>query len=168
MRSAKVLLINSNRFKHPWPVIPFGLCYITTVLEFNENHKVFFLDLCFSSDCEADIQSSIQSFKPDVIGISIRNIDDTGGYNVQFLLEDIKNDVIDYCKKEFPGPIVIGGPAVGISGRELLDYFDLEYAIRDLDSLPFPKPLRYLDLVFYLHRNTCKQWRSHSRGDHEI
>jgi B12 binding domain len=162
------------------------------VLEFNENHKVFFLDLCFSSDCEADIQSSIQSFKPDVIGISIRNIDDTGGYNVQFLLEDVKNDVIDYCKKEFPGPIVIGGPAVGISGRELLDYFDLEYAIRgdgeavmsefvkrietqqpleglrgliirrektiiqdnepfriqDLDSLPFPKPLRYLDLVF--------------------
>ena len=22
---AKVLLINSNRFRHPWPVIPFGL-----------------------------------------------------------------------------------------------------------------------------------------------
>ena len=127
---AKVLLINSNRFKHPWPVIPFGLCYIATVLEFNENHKVFFLDLCFSSDCKADIQSSIQSFKPDVIGISIRNIDDTGGYNVHFLLEDVKNDVIDYCKEEFNGPIILGGPSVGISGREMLDYFDLEYAVR--------------------------------------
>jgi radical SAM superfamily enzyme YgiQ (UPF0313 family) len=127
---AKVLLINSNRFKHPWPVIPFGLCYIATALEFNQNHKVFFLDLCFSSDCEADIQKAVRSFKPEVIGISIRNIDDTGGYNVHFLLEDVKNDVIDYCKKEFNGPIVIGGPSVGISGREMLDYFDLEYAIR--------------------------------------
>jgi hypothetical protein len=127
---AKVLLINSNRFKHPWPVIPFGLCYIATVLEFKENHKVFFLDLCFSSDCEADIQNSIQSFKPDVIGISIRNIDDTGGYNVHFLLEDVKNDVIDYCKREFIGPVIIGGPAVGISGKEMLNYFDLEYAAR--------------------------------------
>jgi radical SAM superfamily enzyme YgiQ (UPF0313 family) len=124
------LLINSNRFKHPWPVIPFGLCYIATVLEFNENHKVCFLDLCFSSDCKADIQNSIKSFKPDVIGISIRNIDDTGGYNVHFLLEDVKNDVIDYCKKEFIGPIIIGGPAAGISGKEMLDYFDLEYAAR--------------------------------------
>jgi radical SAM superfamily enzyme YgiQ (UPF0313 family) len=126
---AKVLLINSNRFKHPWPVIPFGLCYVATVLEFNENHKVFFLDLSFSSDCGMDIQKTIQSFNPDVIGVSIRNIDDTGGYVVHFLLEDVKNDVIDYCKKEFVGPIVIGGPSVGISGREMLDYFDLEYAV---------------------------------------
>ena len=190
---AKVLLINSNRFKHPWPVIPFGLCYIATVLETDGNNDVCFLDLCFSSDCENEIQRAIRNFIPDVIGISIRNIDDTGGYNIHFLLEDVKNDVIDYCKKEFSGPIVIGGPSVGISGREMLDYFDLEYAIRgdgeivmsefvkrienlqpleglkgliirrektiiqdkepfrvdNLDSLPFPKPLRYLDLKHY-------------------
>ena len=136
---------------------------------------------------------AVQNFTPDVIGISIRNIDDTGGYNIHFLLEDVKNDVVDYCKKEFSGPIVIGGPSVGISGREMLAYFDLEYAVRgdgeavmpefvkriekrqpleglkgliirrdktiiqdnepyrvpDLDTLPFPKPLRFLDLDRY-------------------
>jgi hypothetical protein len=192
---AKVLLINSNRFKHPWPVIPFGLCYIATSLESRENNKVSFLDLCFSSDCEKDIQKEVRNFQPDVIGISIRNIDDTGGYQVHFLLEDVKNDVIDYCKREFQGPIVIGGPSVGISGREMLEYFDLEYAIQgdgeavmpefinrienrlpleglngliirrenrivqeneplrvqDLDSLPFPRPLKYMDLEQYRH-----------------
>jgi hypothetical protein len=190
---AKILLINSNRFKHPWPVIPFGLCYIATILESNGNHNVCFLDLCFSLNCEKDIQKAVQNFIPDVIGISIRNIDDTGGYNVHFLLEDVKNDVVNYCKKEFSGPIVIGGPSVGISGREMIDYFDLEYAVRgdgeavmlefvkrienrqpldglkgliirrdktiiqdnepfrvqDLDSMPFPKPLRYIDLDRY-------------------
>ena len=190
---AKVLLINSNRFKHPWPVIPFGLCYIATVLETTENHNVCFLDLCFSLNCEKDIRKAVRNFIPDVIGISIRNIDDTGGYNIHFLLEDVKYDVIDHCRKEFSGPIVIGGPSVGISGREMLEYFDLEYAIRgdgetvmpefvkrienrqpleglkgliirrentiiqdneplrvqDLDSLPFPKPIRYLDLDQY-------------------
>jgi uncharacterized radical SAM superfamily protein len=189
---AKVLLINSNRFKHPWPVIPFGLCYIATVLE-DGGHDVCFLDLCFSQNCEQDIQKAIRNFIPEVIGISIRNIDDTGGYKIRFLLEDVKNDVIDYCKREFSGPIVIGGPSVGINGREILDYFDLEYAVRgdgeacmtefvkrfenrqtleglegliirrenkiiqdnepfrvqDLDSLPFPKPFRYLDLDRY-------------------
>ena len=190
---AKVLLINSNRFKHPWPVIPFGLICIATVLETNGSHNIYFLDLCFSLNCEEDIQKAVRNFVPDVIGVSIRNIDDTGGYNIHFLLEDVKNDVIDYCRKEFSGPIVIGGPSVGISGREMLDYFDLEYAVRgdgeavmlefvnrienglpleglqgliirrdkaiiqdnepyrvlDLDSMPFPKPLRFLDLDRY-------------------
>ena len=190
---AKILLINSNRFKHPWPVIPFGLCYIAASLELNGNHRVSFLDLCFSTDCEDDIRNSVRNFAPDVIGISIRNIDDTGGYDVHFLLEDVKNDVIDFCKNEFSGPIVIGGPSVGISGIEMLEYFDLEYAVRgdgeavmsefvkriesglspeglqgliirrektiiqdnepfrvdDLNSLPFPKPHRYLDLEKY-------------------
>jgi hypothetical protein len=126
----KVLLINSNRFKHPWPVIPFGLCYIATVLETDGNNNVCFLDLCFSSDCEEDIQKTVRNFVPDVIGISIRNIDDTGGYNVHFLLKDVKNDVVDHCKREFPCPIIIGGPSVGISGKEMLEYFDLEYAVR--------------------------------------
>lgn len=190
---AKILLINSNRFKHPWPVIPFGLCYIATILEANGSHNVSFLDLCFSTNCEKEIKNAIKNFVPDVIGISIRNIDDTGGYDIHFLLEDVKNDVVDYCKKEFSGPIVIGGPSVGISGREMLDYFDLEFAVRgdgeavmlefverienrqpleglkgliirrdktiiqdnepyrvpDLNSLPFPKLLRYLDLDRY-------------------
>jgi hypothetical protein len=190
---AKILLINSNRFKHPWPVIPFGLCYIATILEANGSHNVSFIDLCFSLNCEKDIQKAVQNFTPDVIGITIRNIDDTGGYDIHFLLEDVKNDVVDYCKKEFSGPIVIGGPSVGISGREMLEYFDLEYAVRgdgeavmlefvkrienrqpleglkgliirrdktiiqdnepyrvpDLNSLPFPKLLRYLDLDRY-------------------
>src|SRR5664279_2321934 len=126
---AKILLINSNRFKHPWPVMPLGLCYIATILEANGSHNVCFLDLCFSLNCEKDIQRSVRNFVPDVIGISIRNIDDTGGYNIHFLLEDVKNDVVVYCKKEFSGPIVIGGPSVGISGKEMLGYFDLEYAV---------------------------------------
>lgn len=178
---------------HPWPVIPFGLCSIATVLESAGCHNVSFLDLCFSPNCKDEIQKAIRNFNPDVVGISIRNIDDTGGYNVRFLLQDVKKDVIDHCKNAFSGPIVIGGPSVGISGREMLDFFNLEYAIRgdgeavmpefveriethrpleglrgliirregtiiqddgpfrvqNLDSLPFPKPLRYLKLDRY-------------------
>jgi len=141
----KVLLINSNRFKHPWPVIPFGLCYIATSLEKNGNHQVHFLDLCFSSDCEHDILKSLRNFVPDVIGISIRNIDDTGGYKVHFLLEDVKKDVIDFCKKEFLGPIVIGGPSVGISGLEMLEYFDLEYAIRGDGEAVMPEFVKRIE-----------------------
>jgi hypothetical protein len=52
------------------------------------------------------------------------------------LLEDVKNDVVDRCKREFPCPIIIGGPSVGISGKEMIEYFDLEYAVRQEKARP--------------------------------
>jgi len=189
---AKVLLINSNRLKQPWPVIPFGLCYVAAAIE-EAGHELHFLDLCFSSDCQNDIAKAVGGFRPDVIGISVRNIDNGTAYNTHFMLDKVKKRVIQPCKAVFAGPIVIGGPAVGISGAEMLRFFDLEYAVRgdgeavivafvkrlqekrpldglpglvirrggrivqdplphyieDLNTLPSPKPHKYIDLRPY-------------------
>ena len=123
-----ILLINSNRLKHPWPVIPFGLCSVAAVLE-KTGYAVHVLDLCFSKHPEADIRRAIEAQQSDVIGISIRNIDNGAGYKSRFMLDEVNRDVITPCKRYFKGPIVIGGPAVGISGAEMLSYFDLPYAV---------------------------------------
>lgn len=125
----KVLLINSNRFKHPWPVIPIGLCYVAAAVE-AAGHEVQVLDLCFSDDCAQDIENSIRAFKPDVMGIGVRHIDNGVGYNTVFLLDEVRDEVVGPCKRYFQGPIVLGGAAIGINGVEILSYFDLEYAIR--------------------------------------
>jgi len=125
----KILLINSNRLKHPWPVVPFGLCAVAAALE-QAGETVKFLDLCFSINPAMDIQRAVQAERPDIIGIGIRNIDNASGYKTVFMLDKIKREVITPCKQYFPGPIVIGGAAVGISGAEMLDFFDLAYAIQ--------------------------------------
>ncbi|MBE9573255.1 MAG: radical SAM protein [Proteobacteria bacterium] len=125
----RVLFINANKFKQPWPVIPFGLCCVASAVE-SAGHEVFVLDLCFSKNCFRDISNSVNKLQPSLIGISIRNIDNSAGYNTLFLLEKVKDEVIGTCKKVFFGPIVIGGPAVGISGAEMLSFLDLEFAIR--------------------------------------
>jgi radical SAM superfamily enzyme YgiQ (UPF0313 family) len=125
----RVLLINANRFKQPWPVIPFGLCCVAASVE-KAGHEVKVLDLCFSKSPAADIQDIVQGWRPDVVGVSIRNIDNSAGYSTLFLLEDTKLNVIAPLKNVFKGPIVIGGPSVGISGAEMLDFLDLQYAIR--------------------------------------
>jgi len=124
----KVLLINANTFKQPWPVIPFGLCCVAAYLE-QAGYHVEVLDLCFAKDPPAAIRAAIADISPNVIGISVRNIDNSVGFNTEFLLERTKGQVIDPCKEAFDGPIVIGGPAVGINGREILEYFDLPFAI---------------------------------------
>lgn len=124
----RLLMINSNRYKLPVPSIPFGLCYVASALE-NEGHDVNVLDLCFSQNPGREISDAVNKFKPDIVGISIRNIDTVAEYNVLFQLDQVKEDVIMPIKKVFAGPIVIGGPAVGISGAEMLSFFDLEFAI---------------------------------------
>jgi anaerobic magnesium-protoporphyrin IX monomethyl ester cyclase len=125
----RVLLINANTFKQPWPVIPFGLCCVAASVE-KAGYDVSVLDLCFSKRLTYDITRAVKQYVPDVVGVSIRNIDNSAGYNTLFLLEETKLEIITPLKSVFQGPIIIGGPAVGISGAEMLDFFDLQYAIR--------------------------------------
>jgi radical SAM superfamily enzyme YgiQ (UPF0313 family) len=124
----RILLVNSNRYKDPIPVIPIGLCHIANAVE-KAGYEVSVLDLCFSVIPKIKLIKKIKSYKPDIIGISIRNID-TCNSNSEFLLDDVKNDFIDPCRETFKGPIIIGGPSVGINGSEMLGYFDLEYAVQ--------------------------------------
>lgn len=124
----KVLMVNSNLNKLPIPTIPFGLCFVSAFIE-KAGHSVKVLDLTFSSNTIQDIENTINDFSPKIIGISIRNIDTVSRFNPFFQLDPVKDKVIEPIKRVFPGPIVIGGTAVGISGAEMLHFFDLEYAI---------------------------------------
>ena len=194
---SKVVLINSNRFQQPWPVLPFGLCYVAAACE-SAGHDTHVLDLCFSRDPSTDIQHTIHALRPDVVGIGVRNIDSGTGQSREFQPDHVKNHVIEPVKAVFSGPIVIGGSAVGINARELLEFFDLEFAVRgdgettmvellrrhalgqpwtevpglveykqgrmvsdeppcrvaDLDSLPWPRFRKHLDLKAYRRANS--------------
>jgi hypothetical protein len=137
----RILLINANTFKQPWPVIPFGVCCVAASAE-KAGHEVDVLDLCFSKKPAVDISNKIHTWGPEVVGVSIRNIDNSAGYNTLFLLEQTKIEIVDPLKRAFDGPIVIGGPSVGIGGPEMLDYLDLEYAIRGDGEAAFVEFLR--------------------------
>jgi hypothetical protein len=137
----RVLLMNSNRFHQPWPVIPFGLCCVASAAE-AAGHEVRVLDLCFSRRPALVIAESVARFRPDAVGVSVRNIDNSAGFNTLFLLDGVRDEVIAPLKRVFAGPIVIGGPAVGINAAEMLDFFGLEYAIRGDGEASFVEFLR--------------------------
>ncbi len=125
----RILMINSNRYRKPYPVIPFGLSRVAAAIE-NAGHEVHVADLCFSENCAKDISNALNKIHPEIIGITIRNIDNATGFNPHFLLKETREEVIVPCKKIFSGPIIIGGPGVGISAVEMLSFLDLEFAIR--------------------------------------
>ena len=70
----KVLLVSPNVESLPDPVFPIGLAYIAAALKKNRiRYKV--LDLCFVSDYETAIETAVSTFTPDIIALSLRNVD---------------------------------------------------------------------------------------------
>lgn len=124
----RILIINSNRDKFPWPVAPLGACYVASSLK-AAGFRVKFLDLLFFKDQRADIADNIQKFSPDFIGVSIRNIDNCDWQSPLFYLNEVKLEVIDVIRRNIRSPIVIGGAAVNIMPERLMDFFGADYAV---------------------------------------
>jgi radical SAM superfamily enzyme YgiQ (UPF0313 family) len=125
----RILLINTNRHKVPFPVMPVGLCSVAASLE-AAGHQVRVLDLCFSMNPSRDISAAVSSFSPDMASVGVRNIDTANGFRPAFMLDKIKMEMIMPLKRAFTGPIVLGGASAGINGPELLSYFDCDYAVQ--------------------------------------
>jgi len=107
MAAAKVLLINPNLMK---PVVaPLALDYLSASLA---NHRIDsgVLDLSFSEDVKQDIEGSLQTERFDVVGVTVRNIDDSYFASQDFCLGRIKV-IIDEVKANTDAPVVLGGVA---------------------------------------------------------
>lgn len=123
----KVLLISVNNETDPYPVAPIGVAYIAKALK-DAGHDVRILDICFANDYYRDIRFILKSFLPEVIGISIRNIDNLTCKKSVFYLPGIK-DVIDFIRNNISAPLVVGGSGFSIFPEEVLRYLHLDFGI---------------------------------------
>jgi len=81
----KVLLISANTEQFNMPAMPLGLACVVEATR-NAGHDVTMLDLMFEMDAAAVLKKMIAEFRPECIGISVRNIDDHGIERMGFLL----------------------------------------------------------------------------------
>ena len=123
----KTLLISVNNETEPYPVAPIGAAYLAKALRDN-GHEAIILDLCFVKDPFSSIDSVIKQFHPDIIGISIRNIDNLTFNKSRFYLPYIRN-LVDFLKDRLPAPIVVGGSGFSIFPEEVLRYLDLDLGV---------------------------------------
>ena len=122
----RILLISANREKSPYPVAPIGLAYVASYL-LKDNHEVEILDLCFAEDVDLSLNQTINRFHPDIIGISIRNVDNLTYPKSIFYLPDIKAVVSKL--KTLNLPIVAGGSGFSLFPEAILRYLGLEFGI---------------------------------------
>jgi hypothetical protein len=57
---------------------------------------------------QSKLHEAITGFHPDIIGISVRNVDDQRMEDPRFLLAPVK-EIVGECRKITPAPVVLGG-----------------------------------------------------------
>jgi len=101
-------------------VPPIGEAYLASYL-ISQGHEVKLLDLTLSNDYKQDVSKAINDFNPQVIGISIRNVDSTTYPGNLFFYLPVKG-IIQYIKQlvEPDIPIILGGAGFSIFSEEIL------------------------------------------------
>ncbi len=121
----KVLLVNTNTEKRPYPVPPVGLCMLAAGIEGLYHVKVY--DGVF--DEGRSLVSLVVEFEPDVIGFSIRNIDDTVEERLIFYMDEILEKFIRPVRAVTGAPFILGGSGFSIFPGEIMKMTGAGYGI---------------------------------------
>ncbi|MDD5677956.1 MAG: cobalamin-dependent protein [Kiritimatiellae bacterium] len=117
----KVLLVQSHLGRREgWPpVFPLGLCYLAAALP---THTVRILDLNLWSPAEADIRlrQELLRFAPDIVGLSIRNIDTTQWSDRFYYFKTVPL-AVRLIRETAPGAkLVLGGPGFSMFAGSIM------------------------------------------------
>ncbi len=120
-------MISANRERMPYPVAPLGLAYIAGALQ-AAGHDVRAIDLCFSSDLKGDVLQVLEDFPPDVIGISLRNLDNlTYPASISYLPE--LEETVATVRRRTLAPLVIGGSGFSLAPLPLMQRVDADFGV---------------------------------------
>jgi radical SAM superfamily enzyme YgiQ (UPF0313 family) len=124
----RVLLVSSNTEPVNMPVLPMGLACVAAATE-KAGHEVRLLNLMMQGNSRKLLEDAIQDFNPELIGVSVRNIDDQCREAPHFLLEPVK-EVVSCCRTLSGAPIVLGGAGYTIFPQSVLDYLGADMGIQ--------------------------------------
>src|ERR1019366_7322266 len=126
--SSRVLLVSANRERQPYPVVPNGLACVASALT-DAGHDVQFLDLCFEKDPVRAVTSAVRATRPAIIGVSIRNIDNSDAIALRHYTQEGRA-IFSALRKAAPSAkIIAGGAAFGVAPEALFRDFGVDYAV---------------------------------------
>ncbi len=118
------------------PVMPLGACMVADACE-RAGHRVTLLDLMFERDAFAAVRNAVLSFRPDVVGLSVRNIDNNDMRDPVFFLDGLRQLVISV--RELTGaPVILGGAALSVMPEEVMRFAGVSCAVLGDGEALFP------------------------------
>lgn len=137
----KVLLLQSHlgRITFSHPLFPIGLCYIANALREKHHVKIVDLNMWELSSAYDHLKTEIMNFHPDVVGISIRNIDSTYRPDIFYHFKTIK-PTAHLIKEINPNiKLLVGGAGFSIFAQKIMERipeFDFGIYLEGEESTP--------------------------------
>ena len=125
---ARVLLVSTNRERQPYPVVPNGLACVASALA-AAGHEVKFVDLCFVRDPAKAAAAAAREMSPGVIGVSIRNIDNSDAIALRHYTPEARSIVAALRAAAPLAKVIAGGAAFGVAPEALFRDFGVDYAV---------------------------------------
>jgi len=123
--------------------LPIGLACVAAATE-RAGHSVRLLSLAASGGQELRIADAVGELHPDVIGISVRNIDDQDMQHPRFLLAS-QRELVAGCRRFSSAPIVLGGAGYSIFPQAALGYSQADMGIKGEGEMAFPALLNWIE-----------------------
>ncbi len=132
----RVLLVSANTERINMPTPPLGAAMVAAAAR-SRGHEAELVDLLGAADPDVAVADAVARAAPEVIGISIRNIDDQCMAKPDFLL-DRAAGVARACREESTAQLVLGGAGYSIFPVAALAYLGADYGVVGEGELIFP------------------------------
>jgi anaerobic magnesium-protoporphyrin IX monomethyl ester cyclase len=139
----RILLVQTILGRREKALYPLGLAYLKAALG---DHDVEVLDPNLSPDPDEAVRATVRRVRPDVIGVSLRNIDTTHVYD-KFSYLDCFGDQLELLRREAPDALIVaGGAGFSVFPEALMRRFPvIDCGIRFEGEAAFPALLEHLD-----------------------
>jgi len=141
--------------------LPFGLACVAAATQ-RVGHDARLLSFAASGGAGFPLADAVFQFRPDVIGISARNIDNQNMQHPRFLLASLR-ELVAACRRVSSAPIVLGGAGYSIFPQPVLRYLQADMGIKGEGEMAFPALLSWIEQGAqgfpppgtYLHNRLC-------------
>jgi len=121
----KVLLVSANTLREPYPVYPMGLDYVAGAIA--ENHQVQIVDMNSLGGYDS-LATVIKAFLPDVIGLSLRNIDNIDNTDPRGFIGQYRT-IVEVIRKHSDARLILGGSGFTIFPAETIKALNADYGV---------------------------------------
>jgi anaerobic magnesium-protoporphyrin IX monomethyl ester cyclase len=139
----RILLMTSPLGRLEPPIFPLGLAYLGSSLA---NHEVIYFDAAIAESPLPALAKVIDEFKPEVIGLSLRNIDTLESYD-SYSYWPAFVETVKWLRSRWPSTVlVVGGSGFSLFARKIMERLpELDFGVYLEGERAFPELLECLD-----------------------
>jgi radical SAM superfamily enzyme YgiQ (UPF0313 family) len=130
----RIALVSANREQLPDAVVPLGVLYVEAAVR--HRHETRLLDLCFVDDPIRSLVQMLEDFRPDLVGIGLRNLQNADYSGCDGNVAYYKT-LVEAVRSHCSAKVVLGGGGFSVLPRELMRILRPDFGVAGEGEVTF-------------------------------